>query len=462
MFAYETLFHHHEAQWRVWFAGLSLFGAAQIDAAGEAQAQPPDATARTPWPAPPFSAWIAPPGVYVRREAKMPSTPLSLLHRGDTVTVQSCQPDCNVPHAWALLQPRGAVPVADLRALPVSPAAMLTSANAQYIYARVPQRTLVFARPDAHAKVLHKEKAEFRLAFAPNPELAKTGWYQRPNGGYMREKDLKFFTPSTFVGEHELQPPFAFVRRKVKLTPPKGSAVAAPVFLQRYDRVKVLGEAKGKVLVPGGSLPRSLVRMVRFYGAPKRVAGQPQVRVDCALRPDHHRKGDVLGAADRQDTFGQHPAGDSAIRPGKVGRKGYGQIQRVDARSPLAQEALHLGDRLPVEIGIHLVAPALQTRPCFSPAAQQRVNAQCGVETGLHPSPVQPERALGVVERVIGHDHMPDIRQLQHTLHLRLGADVRQCGAVRRQVATCQVHPQRLERCEHAAFGLAHRRMLNK
>ncbi len=281
MFAYETLFHHHEAQWRVWFAGLSLFGAAQIDAAGEAQAQPPDATARTPWPAPPFSAWIAPPGVYVRREAKMPSTPLSLLHRGDTVTVQSCQPDCNVPHAWALLQPRGAVPVADLRALPVSPAAMLTSANAQYIYARVPQRTLVFARPDAHAKVLHKEKAEFRLAFAPNPELAKTGWYQRPNGGYMREKDLKFFTPSTFVGEHELQPPFAFVRRKVKLTPPKGSAVAAPVFLQRYDRVKVLGEAKGKVLVPGGSLPRSLVRMVRFYGAPKRVADKDKrIHVD--------------------------------------------------------------------------------------------------------------------------------------------------------------------------------------
>jgi len=271
----------HEPQWRVWFAGLSLFGAAQLDTLGEAQAAPSDAAPPTPWPAAPFVAWVGPPGAYVRREPRTPSTPLSLLHRGDTVTVLACQPDCNAPHAWALLQPRGALPMAALRLPPVSAAGLLSGADAQYLYAKVPVRTRVFARPDVHSRVIHKEKAEFRLAFAPNPDLAKTGWYQRPLGGYMRQKDLKFFTPSSFSGEHELQPPFAFVRRKVKLTPPKGTKALEPVVLQRYDRVKVLGEVQGKVLVPGGSLPRSLVRIVRFHGAPKHVpSANKRIHVD--------------------------------------------------------------------------------------------------------------------------------------------------------------------------------------
>lgn len=247
-------------QWRTRLLGFCLCGATTAPA----HAAPPNPS--VVWPPPPFEAWVAPQGAYLRSEPQLPSRLLGLLRRGDTVVVRACLPDCNAPHAWALLEPRGALRTAELKPLPVSPGGAVSGASGSYVYARIAARTPLFSKPDARSRILRHERAEFRLAFAPDAALARSGWYQRPFGGFMRAKDLKFFTPSAFVGEHELQPPFAFVRRKVKVTPPKGAQVAEPVWLQRYERLPVLGEVGSKVLLPGGSVPRALVRIVRFHG----------------------------------------------------------------------------------------------------------------------------------------------------------------------------------------------------
>lgn len=234
-----------------------------------------------PWPTPPFSAWVGADTLYVREVPRIPSRLSAVLQMGDTVTVQACHPACDAPRAWAILQPIGAVPLRALRLGPLPAEAHSQSAAATYIYGKVGARVPVYAKADVRSKVIRKEKADFRLAFVPNDGLYAQGWLRRPDGGYMRAKHVKLFTPSTFAGAHEPEAPFAFVRRKVKVKPLKAEPNAEVKVLQRYDRVPVLGLKGGKVLIPGGSVPRNLVRLVTAARRPKEVAaGQRWLHVD--------------------------------------------------------------------------------------------------------------------------------------------------------------------------------------
>ncbi len=263
-------------------AGLLPDGGEKSFAADDFFGPPPrDWLAGSP-PPPPFAAWAMAPG-YVRREPKLASRLTGVLQRGDTVNVTTCVPDCKAPKAWAILGADGAVPLRSLRALPVPPEAYGTSAAARYEYGRPTGGTpQVFATPDAKAKVLRKEKADFRLAFVPNPSLAQRGWLQRPDGGWMRTRDIKLFSPSKFEGVRDGgQGAFVFVRRKAVLQVPRDPKVKAakptPELLlartvNRYDHLPLLGEKNGRVLVPGGALSASVVRIVRQVPRPKGVA----------------------------------------------------------------------------------------------------------------------------------------------------------------------------------------------
>ena len=240
------------------------------------------------WLAPPFGAWVAAP-MYVRHEPRVSSHLAGVLQRGDTVQVTACQPDCKAKNAWAILGSVGAVPLRWLRALPVPPEAFGTSAWARYEYGHPAGiEPKVYAAPSAKARVLHKEKSDFRLAFVPNPPNALAGWLQRPEGTWMRAKDIKLFVPSKFEGVRDGgQDAFVFVRRKAVIQPPrdptvkvaKGVKPAKPTpeqilarTVKRYDHLPLLGEQNGRVLVPGGSLPSNAVRIVRTVSRPKGVA----------------------------------------------------------------------------------------------------------------------------------------------------------------------------------------------
>ncbi len=242
-------------------------------------------------PPPPFAAWSMTAG-YVRREPKLASRLTGVLQRGDTVNVTACVPDCKAAKAWAILGADGAVPLRALRALPVPPEAYGSSAAARYEYGRpVGGAPQVFAAANAKSKVLRKEKSDFRLAFVPNPLMAQRGWLQRPDGGWMRSKDIKLFTPSKFEGVHDgNQQAFVFVRRKAVLQVPRDPKVKATKptpeqllarTVQRYDHLPLLGEKNGRVLVPGGSLAAGVVRIVRPVPRPHGIAATDRwVHVD--------------------------------------------------------------------------------------------------------------------------------------------------------------------------------------
>lgn len=240
------------------------------------------------WPTPPFDAWSAVPN-YVRKDPKMSARLTGVLQRGDTVKVTACIPDCKSAKAWAILGFDGAVPLRTLKAMPVASDAFGTSAAVRYEYGFVPGgRPAVYAKPDLHAHILRHEKSEFRLAFVPNPQMALAGWLQRPDGGWMRKRDIKLFTPSKFEGVHDgSQEAFVFVRRQVVLkTPNDPPKIRKPTkeqqlaraewlkahTLHRYDHLTYLGEKNGRVLVPGGTLPRDVVRVVRQVARPKGIA----------------------------------------------------------------------------------------------------------------------------------------------------------------------------------------------
>ncbi len=262
-------------------AGLLPDGGEKTFALDDFAGPPPrDWQAGSP-PPPPFAAWSMAPG-YVRREPKMASRLTGVLQRGDTVQVTACVPDCKAAKAWAILGADGAVPLRSLRALPVAAEAYGTSAAARYEYGHpVGGSPQVFAVPNTKSKVLRKEKSDFRLAFVPNPAQAQRGWLQRPDGGWMRSKDIKLFTPSKFEGVRDgNQGTFVFVRRKAVIQPPRDPKAKAvkPTpeqilarTVNRYDHLPLLGEKNGRVLVPGGSLSASVVRVVRAVPRPKGV-----------------------------------------------------------------------------------------------------------------------------------------------------------------------------------------------
>ena len=269
----------------------------------------------TAWPVPPFAAWVGLDTVYIRVKPRVPSNLQGVLRRGDTVTVTGCLPDCAAPKAWALLAPwQGAVKLASLRPLPVTPQAFAESAAARYVYGKVPRpKTPVFARPDVRSKVLRKEKAEFRLAFVPDEALYTQGWLQRPDGGFMRLKDVPMFKPSAFTGFVNPPDRVAFVRRKVKLKGlPKGHE---PVLFQRYDRPEVLAVKGAKVFVagtPAGTwLPKDLVRIAQRQRRPKEVRPNERwLHIDLGQQVLTTYEGDDLvfatlisaGKADRRST----------------------------------------------------------------------------------------------------------------------------------------------------------------
>ena len=68
-----------------------------------------------------------------------------------------------------------------------------------------PEAPAPAAAPDAKAKIVRHEKAEFRVAFLANAALQAQGWLQRPDRTWMRTKDVVTFTPSEFAGVHDPQ-----------------------------------------------------------------------------------------------------------------------------------------------------------------------------------------------------------------------------------------------------------------
>lgn len=256
------------------------------------EASASDEPPSTPFPTPPFRAWVASEDVYVMPRLGRFWPTIAILRYGDIVQVNRCQPDCNAPDAYAELSPFGSVPVASLRVSPRDRRAELLGGTPDFTYARVPRGGVVaYATPSTDAAVVERFHRDDELAFRNDPLLLASGWLERPAGGFVPAAAVRVFEASAFAGWQEPPPRFAFVREATTLTHEDGTTEPAP----RYARFPVVALTRDTVHVPGGSLPRRALRFGSAAPRPVRVPpGARWVHVDLAQQILTAYEGDRL------------------------------------------------------------------------------------------------------------------------------------------------------------------------
>ncbi len=216
----------------------------------------------------PFAAWSAHPAAHVNKEPRGSALTIGLIRRGDWVVVRGCEPSCDDPKGWALLEPFGYVRLADLHTSPQIPEDALAQATFQrFAYGTVmAKRANVYERPDTSARVIRTHRKKMVLAF--RDEDFAPGWMQKPSGGWMRLEDLRLAKPSELRGFYEPQTAIAIFVRAVS-------------GIERYAMRPIFGLERSSVRVPEGLVPRDAVRLVFHRHRPREIPpNQKWVHVD--------------------------------------------------------------------------------------------------------------------------------------------------------------------------------------
>ncbi len=226
------------------------------------------------YPEPPFGAWLAVQSAYVRAEPRSASPKIGLLQLGDQVRVIACEPNCDAPKAWALLEPFGAIRVAFLNPAPTSGMAVAQSALATFVYGTVLRGGApIYVEPDAYAQIVEKQKGGHVLAFRDDPTLLRSGWLRRPAGGYVQASRIRLAQPSAFSGAHDPALPMAFVIKR--------TALASGRTLERYERFSAERSDRTHVFDAADATPRSAVRLAERHPRPAQIgATEKWVHVD--------------------------------------------------------------------------------------------------------------------------------------------------------------------------------------
>lgn len=228
---------------------------------------------------PPFSAAVKSTFARVRLRPEDNSPEVGLLREGATITVTACQPDCASPRTWALLGADGAVKLDQLDPKPVQlegPAAPTAESS---WYGRVGESGIkIFKEPRLGGPIITRQRINREMAFLPNVDLLKKGWFERIEGGFVRARRVQNLTPSRFQGEIRPRLPLAFVVRKLRKL---GTDSANG--LRRYDRISVRGIDRASVETDSGPLPRSSLRIITLHSPPASIpVGAKWILVDLA------------------------------------------------------------------------------------------------------------------------------------------------------------------------------------
>jgi hypothetical protein len=267
-------------------------------------------------PTAPFRAWVLVQSAYVRLEPSANAPVVGLVARDDELVVTGCVPACDAPDGWALLGGDGAIRLANLKLNPPSRPTPLPGVEMPYVYGTVKKGgAVVREEPQADAGVVERAKPPHVLAFHAEPELQDGGWLERLAGGYVSVSDVRLATPSSLEGEHHPPLPLAFVVR-----PPKsvtGGDAGVPPAVLKYERLPLEGFDKaGRVLVPGGALPRQDVRLVLPRARPAPVQpGERWVHVELSEQVLTAYEGDTPVLATLVSTgSAAHPTREGTFR----------------------------------------------------------------------------------------------------------------------------------------------------
>ena len=203
--------------------------------------------------------------VYLRPDVDSPE--VGLLRRGATVTVTACSPNCAALNGWGVLGTDGVVEFNRLSPVREQVEASALPAAANLWYGRVGKLGIkIFREPQLSANVLTRKRLSRELAFYPNVDLRKTGWFERVEGGFVRAARVEALRPSLFQGEVRPVLPLAFVIRELR-----ARAGAGVDGFHRYDRMTVHGFDARHIATDRGELPRGAVRIISQHDIPPSI-----------------------------------------------------------------------------------------------------------------------------------------------------------------------------------------------
>jgi hypothetical protein len=225
----------------------------------------------------PFSATVKPSFLHVHLGPETDSPEVGLLRKGAQVLVTSCQPDCETPHAWAMLGSDGAARLDSLTPENTLAERSIYPTAESLWYGRVGKSGItIFKKPQLGGPILTRKRLNREMAFLPNVELRRDGWMERIEGGFVRTRRVQLLVPSLFHGEVWPTLPMAFVVRELH-APGKAHAIVA----RRYDRFPVQEIDGAIVATSRGPLPRNGLRIVTHHSpGPSIPAGAKWVLVD--------------------------------------------------------------------------------------------------------------------------------------------------------------------------------------
>jgi hypothetical protein len=209
----------------------------------------------------PFAAWSVKPAAHIKKTPSGNALDIGLIRRGDWVVVKACAPSCDAPRAWALLEPFGAVRLADLRTQPQEQDDALAQATFQrFIYGTVTaKRAELHEFPDVDSTVLRTHPQKHVLAFREDVDV--DGWLQRPSKGWMRRSDVRVASPSDLRGFTNPEGAIAIFVREAAGVP-------------RYASRPVYAVEKKQVVVPEGAVPKDAVRLAFRRAPPRGIPAQ--------------------------------------------------------------------------------------------------------------------------------------------------------------------------------------------
>jgi len=225
----------------------------------------------------PFWATVKPGFLHVYWRPEADSPEVGLLGKGAKVLVTSCTPDCETPHAWAVLGNDGVTRLDSLTPEPLLAERPIHPTAESLWYGRVGKAGItIFREPRLGGPIVTRKRLNREMAFLPNVELRKTGWMERVEGGFVRVRRVQLLVPSLFHGELWPPLPMAFVLRDLH-APGKAGALVA----RRYDRFPVQEIDGTSVATNRGLLPRNGLRIVTHHSPPQAVpAGAKWVLID--------------------------------------------------------------------------------------------------------------------------------------------------------------------------------------
>ena len=195
---------------------------------------------------------------------------------------------------------------------------------------------------------------------------------------------------------------------------------------------------------------------------PDAAPGDPELGIHRRPRADHQGKRFAKLLAHRQHAVAEAFPAQRVFRKRKLRRQRCREVQRVQLAHPVTEKTADFGHRSGVHRRLDGIPPFNELPPRIAVVVKERVEPQHALETWIRIANRCPEFMFHRIERIVGHDNLADAGDIKHLADVVLVIQRGEIRAIRLQIAAGHVEPQPGKDRQHAARGLAHRRVVDE